>query len=733
MFKTKGRYEKYDKGEFSSILASRSLSPGDKLNLRNKDLAEIPFAQIDECCCTILALGFNRLTKLTHLPQRIIKLEIKSNHLSKIQNLDSLANLLVLDLSNNRLTCIENLHNNLMLQELHLGDNHIKRVENIEMLKELRRLNLENNLLSSSASYRTLSLNTKLTFLVLKGNPLAVQGKYKPTILSLLPKLIFLDYSRIQSQGFKKNEFCVEFFTSPFFETDIPANTKLDVTPKSIGRGKVNKKSGSIQIPRSKLNEKDKDEGKFSLAEKGKVKDSGKELRRMPSFYKSTSLNETGKIRRFFKNVGIFKDAPNSLVDNLVKVSECKVAEEGETIIQAEYVVEKMILVNKGILEYQSKTYASGTTLFAESLIVPEEVKADVQCKEKCEYYILNKPELEKIFKLFPTYKEFVTKNYLDKKVSSKEFYSTLTSAKQGKPKKLEKQRTGSKSLSKLNLKSLLTSRTSKELGLPVTEAGKIPKQSISLKVKSEIESLFKSADPFDLSLDSESIPSTSNFSEISQKVENLYTLYLKEASLAKSHKLIEQEARDFQKNGYKSEIELIAMERENIRKLMNSCCLDNGENLWMYEHIRNLDRTCEEIKQALALKSAEIREEIISCQGTLQTLLNQSSQSLSSETIRNYKVILDDCELFKIYENPKEIVMEICGNYYGNFEVRENADEVAGLMVLANKLKDALARVVKAQEIEDEQQIRVVRQQLQDQGLLLSRGHGSYLFESSV
>ena len=162
MKKSEGRYDKYDKDEVSSVMMNRSFSPVETINLRNKDLAEIPYSEIEESHAKIIVLGLNKISKIAYLPDRIIKLELKCNNISKIQSLESCIFLQSLDLSNNRISRIENLQNNIFILELHLGDNHIKLIENLEMLKDLKRLNIENNLLSSNSSIRTLSLNTKL-------------------------------------------------------------------------------------------------------------------------------------------------------------------------------------------------------------------------------------------------------------------------------------------------------------------------------------------------------------------------------------------------------------------------------------------------------------------------------------------------------------------------------------------------------------------------------------------
>lgn len=458
---------------------------------------------------------------------------------------------------------------------------------------------------------------------------------------------------------------------------------------------------------------------------------------KMPQF-KASNSNELIRIRRYFKSVVLFKDLPSNFIESVIKSSEFKTAQESEVLVHAETMVEKVFVIIKGSVQYSDKIFSFGSSLFAESLVVPEEVKSDVICLELTEYFVIFKQELEKVLRLYPNNKELIMKNYLEKNVSMNEFEIRLKANNRKtlgakRPAKLNEK---SQSLSKLNLKSLISSRTSLDIGL-TSQKFYDSENPLTHKVKTEIEQLLKSADPFDFSL--ENVKSTqlsdSKFLELSHKVDSLYSLYEKELQLNKARLKLEVEAKEHLKSGFKSDIELIAMERESLRKIANSCVIeDDGENLWMYEHVKSLDRASEEIKNSLVVKSADIRQEIFSCQSTLQTFLNQSSQSLSILTIKNYRFFLNECELLKQYEDPFAIVHEMCGSYFSNASVKQLAEEVTNLMVLANKLKEALSNVIHAQEIDDTQQLIQVRQQLQDQGLLLSESHKSFhLFEKSL
>jgi hypothetical protein len=121
-------------------------------------------------------------------------------------------------------------------------------------------------------------------------------------------------------------------------------------------------------------------------------------------------------------------------------------------------------------------------------------------------------------------------------------------------------------------------------LGLSCLETVPIVENKISTKVQKDIEKLLQIADPFDLNLSDEVKTSfeDSKFFELSEKVEKLYSVYQKDIQLNKSRLKIEEEAKKFlEKIGFKSDVELIAMERESFKKAINACNIEEeGENL---------------------------------------------------------------------------------------------------------------------------------------------------------
>ena len=71
MKRIEGRYDSYDKDEISSLNMTRSLSPVEILNCRNKELTEILYHEIEESNAKIVALGFNKISKISYLPEKI--------------------------------------------------------------------------------------------------------------------------------------------------------------------------------------------------------------------------------------------------------------------------------------------------------------------------------------------------------------------------------------------------------------------------------------------------------------------------------------------------------------------------------------------------------------------------------------------------------------------------------------------------------------------------------------
>ena len=75
------------------------------------------------------------IENLSNLGATLRELELYDNQISKLENLDSLVNLEILDVSHNRLRKIEGLENLTKLKKLYLVSNKITKIENLSHLK----------------------------------------------------------------------------------------------------------------------------------------------------------------------------------------------------------------------------------------------------------------------------------------------------------------------------------------------------------------------------------------------------------------------------------------------------------------------------------------------------------------------------------------------------------------------------------------------------------------------
>lgn len=95
-----------------------------------------------------LALIANEVTVIEGLEeqgQTLEQLELYQNHIKRIDNIQHLTNLRVLDLSFNNIRRIEHLETLVNLRELFLSSNKIAKIEGLSTLKELRTLELGSN------------------------------------------------------------------------------------------------------------------------------------------------------------------------------------------------------------------------------------------------------------------------------------------------------------------------------------------------------------------------------------------------------------------------------------------------------------------------------------------------------------------------------------------------------------------------------------------------------------
>ena len=650
---------------------SRSISPVNQknsqvVNYRNTDLESVPY-HLQNSFTKALALGNNKIKRLCNFPSSLLKLELCNNFIKKIEKLDSCTVLKVLDLSQNQISKIEGLRNCKHLQELSLGSNNIKQVENIEMLKKLSRLNLENNLLSSAGSIRALSLSTNLKLLVLKGNPISVQGKYRPTILGFIPKLASLDYMPLPGNYSSFSKADPNFFSSSMLSLD----TKTSSTPKYFN---PEQKHNFYKAPKSDI--------------RPKKNQSPKKEEKPLERFKPSSNRQLSQIRNYFKSIYIFKGLPNPFIEALIKSSYYFVKDSSEIIVRYNSIVEKALVVISGKIKYKSQIYSKGESLFVESLILPEQATEDVVVCEKSRYLELYKSDLESLASKATKYKEIYTKNYFNNQID--------------KPSK-EAQ---TSQVPKLDFKSL---------GMKALEIKDLEKSqsAIKLKVQKEIEDLLNSADPYDLSLP-ETPPSYDYFKNLENKVDALYTVYEKERSLQNSKKNIEKEAFEFVNTIEDKGPEFTALNKSKFKEISELVKPEpNEESFWMKDLVSSIEKEeTKKIQENLEARVADLKEEVSTQQLTLSNLLKQ--KNASKQKIQNYKEILEECDLLKMHEDPAPIIDEICGKYLSEESIKELADEIMQLTFCSNQMKQSLTEVFEHLEAGNQQGISEIEKNIQ-------------------
>eukprot|EP00300_Choanocystis_sp_HF-7_P021868 c20973_g1_i1.p1 GENE.c20973_g1_i1~~c20973_g1_i1.p1 ORF type:complete len:324 (+),score=65.53 c20973_g1_i1:51-974(+) len=165
----------------------------------------------------LLELGSNRIRQISNLETlvNLRKLFLGRNKITSIQGLETLTNLRCLSLQNNRLTTISGLETLTNLDELYLSRNGISQIQGLESLRRLRILDLSDNpisvldnlealteledlwcsttKISSYDQIKRLSQHPKLTTLYLQHSPIASTPDYRFSIMCLLPNLTQLD------------------------------------------------------------------------------------------------------------------------------------------------------------------------------------------------------------------------------------------------------------------------------------------------------------------------------------------------------------------------------------------------------------------------------------------------------------------------------------------------------------------------------------------------------------
>ncbi|RNA05683.1 Leucine-rich repeat and guanylate kinase domain-containing [Brachionus plicatilis] len=167
--------------------------------------------------------SFNRITEIGNLSNfhYLQSLQLNNNQIKRIEGLEYCHRLKNLNLAHNLIKKIEGLEN-LPLLGLDLRSNQIKKIEGLEPLKYLRFLNLsgnmikflhgipekhefleqidfENNRIASLSEIEHLTALNLLRDLNLISNPVREAEDYYSAVIFKLPKLVFLDNRKIDS------------------------------------------------------------------------------------------------------------------------------------------------------------------------------------------------------------------------------------------------------------------------------------------------------------------------------------------------------------------------------------------------------------------------------------------------------------------------------------------------------------------------------------------------------
>ncbi|XP_071742344.1 protein phosphatase 1 regulatory inhibitor subunit PPP1R7 homolog [Rutidosis leptorrhynchoides] len=182
------RQNLFDDAGVDPISQWNAISGLEELVLRDNQLKNIPDVSLFKTLL-VFDVSFNEISSMSGLSKAsstLKELYVSKNEVSKIEEIEHLNELEILELGSNRLRVIENIHNMTKLQELWLGRNRIKSI-NLCGLKCIKKLSLQSNRLTSM---KGLEECTSLEELYLSHN-----GITKMEGLSTLANLRVLDVS----------------------------------------------------------------------------------------------------------------------------------------------------------------------------------------------------------------------------------------------------------------------------------------------------------------------------------------------------------------------------------------------------------------------------------------------------------------------------------------------------------------------------------------------------------
>lgn len=129
-----------------------------------------------------LSLSFQNIFKMENLEtlRNLVKLQLDNNVIQEIDGIAHLVHLEWLDLSFNNVTAIKGLETLVELTDLSLYNNCITKIENLDTLKKLQVLSLGNNSLTTTDGLVYLKCLDNLRVLNLSGNPVCADPEYRP-------------------------------------------------------------------------------------------------------------------------------------------------------------------------------------------------------------------------------------------------------------------------------------------------------------------------------------------------------------------------------------------------------------------------------------------------------------------------------------------------------------------------------------------------------------------------
>lgn len=144
-----------------------------ELNLSGRNLSYLPSQHLASTYVSLTTLNIsgNAISRLEGLPQTLTSLDASNNLLRSVSGLEESFSLANLVLDHNSITGLSGLENCTSLAELSVSNNDLRSLSGLECCVNLTRINATSNHIANIESLRTLSLNTKLSWMGLKYVP----------------------------------------------------------------------------------------------------------------------------------------------------------------------------------------------------------------------------------------------------------------------------------------------------------------------------------------------------------------------------------------------------------------------------------------------------------------------------------------------------------------------------------------------------------------------------------